>query len=236
MSHQTIIIFIIICVGSFAGITNFLYYYFKGIISTKWEILKHISSGIGAAILVPLLLNMLSSDLIKETSNYDESNYLVFAGFCFVAGYFSDRFINSMGDKILKDIENTKDQVRKALVEVKENEEKLDLLVSNETDKSESLESEINIEDFKILNTFKDDALKIQLNNIVRSFKGEYKFRTATGISKELNYPDTIVKITLEELEKAGVTKKLMNKDNKVIWALTQIGQTLADKNKESDK
>ncbi|MGK4568138.1 YEATS-associated helix-containing protein [Flavobacterium sp. 3HN19-14] len=230
MSHEGILATIIICVGTFAGLANYMYYYYLGFAQRSWEFLKHIFSSIGAAILVPLLLNMLSSDLIKSSATYNNTNYFVFAGFCFVAGYFSDKFINTIGDKILKDIENTKIKVDKALTEVKETEEKVDFLVTNETDKggSEENELEINIENFKDLNQFKDEDFNTQLSNIAKSFEGKYKFRTVEGIAKELKYTPRIVKLILEALEKEGAVKRLVDKDNKNIWGLTNIGRLLA--------
>jgi hypothetical protein len=219
-------------IGSLAGLVNFLNFYFRKLISNNNEVIRHILSGIGAAILVPLLLNMLSSDLINFDENYNKISYFVFAGFCFVAGYFSDRFINSIGEKILKDLENTKSQVNKVISETKENEEKLDILVSNESEIEEDTigSPSINFSEFKAQNKFDDDEIKTRLDKVVNTFKGKYKFRSIKGIAKELNYPENIVKIILEGLEKEGATKRFVGKDGKTLWALTKIGQLLGKK------
>lgn len=234
MNHISIIILIIILIGSFAGLTNFLNFYFKDLIKNNWEVLRHILSGIGAATLVPLLLNMLSSNLIKETANFDQNNYFVFAGFCFVAGLFSDRFINSIGDKILKDLEQTKNKVDKAMSSMKENEEKLDFIVSSESEIDDAdLESKINLNEFNIQNKYADDDIKTQIDKIVKSFSGKYRFRTTQGIAKELDYNSTLVETILEGLQGQGVLKKLTNKNGKVLWALTQMGLFMSRKEKE---
>jgi hypothetical protein len=232
MQHELILGLIILGAGLLAGTTNYLFYYFKEASTKKGEIFKYLLISIGASLLVPLLLNMLSSDLIKKSEAYNSLNYFVFAGFCFVAGYYSDKFINSIGDKILKDIENTKAKVNTALNEVRKNEEKIEILVSSETESDDEMKiiSEIKLEELTPGNKFNDEDMKTQIDKIVKSFNGKYKFRTFTGIAKELNYPPNIVKIILEGLEKEGATKRFNKNDGKEIWALTNIGQIMADR------
>lgn len=234
-THYIIIIVIILTIGSLAGVTNFLNYYFKGFVKSNYEVIKYIISGIGAAILVPLLLNMLSSDLIKETATFDILNYFVFAGFCFVAGYFSDRFINSIGDKILKDLEKTNEKVDQVISSTKANEEKIDFIVSAETEVDEIEEhSKIDLKDFKVQATFEDDDMRTQMDKIIKSFTRKFKFRTAKGISKELNYNETVTKTFLDGLQGQGVIKKLTSSDGKVLWALTNLGLVMASKDKDA--
>jgi len=226
MEHETILALIIFGAGGLAGLTNYLIYLFKDVPLKKGEFFKYFFSSVGAALLVPLLLNMLSSDLIKKTDNYNSLNYFVFAGFCFVAGYFSDRFINSIGEKILKDLENTKAKADTALSETRKTEEKLDILVSPETE----VDDEINLSELKLESSFNDEDLKTQMYRIVNSFKGKYKFRTHTGIAKELNYTTNVVKIILEGLETNGAVKRFTKSDGKEVWGLTKIGLILLNK------
>lgn len=141
--HRIILALIIIIIGGLAGLINFFTYYFQQR-EDKREVkivIKYLLNSIGAAILVPLLLNMLSSNLIKDNNKFDSINYFVFAGFCFIAGYFSDRFINSMGEKILKDLQETKNKANEAIDSAKATEEKVDVLVSTESE-SDTIEIE----------------------------------------------------------------------------------------------
>ncbi len=227
--HIIILGLIIVIVGSLAGLVNYLNFYFRKLIQNKKEVIRHILSGIGAAILVPLLLNMLSSDLINFDSDYNEINYFVFAGFCFVAGYFSDRFINSIGEKVLRDLENTKSQVNQVINETKDNEEKLDFLVTSESDSEEDIEDSlgINLSEFKSKTQFNDDDIKEKLDKVVNAFKGKYRFRSVKGLSKELNYPETLIRTILEGLENEGATKRFVRKDGKTLWGLTKIGKLI---------
>jgi hypothetical protein len=134
--HRITLVIIIIIIGGLAGLTNFFTFYFQQPEEKREKkiVVKYLLSGIGAAILVPLLLNMLSSNLIKDDNKFDSINYFVFAGFCFIAGYFSERFINSMGERILKDLQDTKDKANEAIDSAKATEEKVDVLVSTEAE------------------------------------------------------------------------------------------------------
>ncbi|WP_433779681.1 YEATS-associated helix-containing protein [Flavobacterium anhuiense] len=231
-AHFYILIAIIILVGSLAGLTNYLSYYYKDLIKKDYEYIRYILSGIGASILVPLLLNMLSSNLIKEVNDYDIINYFVFAGFCYVAGYFSDRFISSIGEKILKDLEQTKAKVEKTNEKVKETNEKLDIIVDAETESEDNvIEKQINLDDLKVTNSTEDDDIKVITNKIIKSLNGKFKFRTISGIAKEIKHQPSLIELILGELEKLGIVKKVTNKEEQILYALTKVGIKMDEQN-----
>jgi len=236
MNHICILILIIVLVGAIAGLTNYLLYFYKGLIKNKYEFIKYLLSGIGAAILVPLLLNMLSSSLIEIKSDYNTINYFVFAGFCYVAGYFSELFISSVGEKVLKDLEITNRKVDVVMTNTRKNEEKLDLLVSSETDTDEvEINTDIDISKFQEHSKFADDDIKTQIDNITKSLIGKYKFRTSKGIAKELEYNITVVESILNGLQDQGMMKMLSDNDGKQLWALTNLGKIFAQGLKDKE-
>ena len=100
-AHLFTIIFIMIAIGAFGGYLNFLHNFdTKGDdTGSKPSSLKFILLGVGAALLVPAFLKMISSQLLETR---DPINYLIFAGFCLVSAIFSRRFITSIGDRILE--------------------------------------------------------------------------------------------------------------------------------------
>lgn len=230
--HVIILIIIIIGLGWLAGFSNYLNYKASEK-DGKIPKIKFVVSAIGSASLVPLLLNMLSSNLIKDGIDFNQINYFVFAGFCFIAGFFSERFINSMGEKILRDLENTKDKANEAISTAKDNEEKLDFIVASESDIGE-VESTFDITDFKILSKFNDDDIGEQVKNVIKSFNGRYKLRTVAGISKEVGYSINIIQVILDTLENSGIMKKL-GKDREILWGLTKIGQSYLKKIQSED-
>jgi tetratricopeptide (TPR) repeat protein len=68
--------------------------------------------GIAAAFLVPLFLNSISSNLIKETES-DPSKFFIVIGFCIAASMYAKKFIDSVAREALKDS-------KKAIAESKE--------------------------------------------------------------------------------------------------------------------
>jgi hypothetical protein len=244
LQHEIILGILILSIGSLAGYVNFLKRESENLkeseklyVSKQYSQirLRYILSGVGAAILVPLFLNMLSSNLIKVTSGFENTNYFVFAGFCFIAGYFSDRFIDTIGDRILKELEQTKNKVNstnekleQTTQALQENEDKIDVLVDNETDFDEDIIINQNLKnDIIQMSTQTDDDLSDQTFKIIKSFNDKYKFRTIKGIANELNYSPTIVQFIMDGLEKQAVVKKLSSSNGNIIWALTKIGQNL---------
>lgn len=85
----------------------------------RWEaraVLWGLIPGVGAAFLIPLFLQMISSSLLVDLLNDDASGshpqfinrLLVFGGFCLLAAIFARRFIETLSDKVLKDLRDAK--------------------------------------------------------------------------------------------------------------------------------
>lgn len=78
-------------------------------------------TGICAALLIPLFLSTISSQLMSE-SQKDPLKYFIFGGFCLLVAIFSKQFISSLSDKILKEVkeevqQQTKENMEKAFDE-----------------------------------------------------------------------------------------------------------------------
>jgi hypothetical protein len=97
--NMTAIISIIIGMGLLGGLANFF--------STRtakddcWHFWKCIVCGISAAIVVPLFLQTIQSDLMNKLGQ-DRINYLVFAGFCLIAAFASRTFLDSLAKQALQ--------------------------------------------------------------------------------------------------------------------------------------
>ncbi|MCJ8210824.1 hypothetical protein MUY27_13990 [Mucilaginibacter sp. RS28] len=229
-SHNIILVILMVTIGGFAGYLN----YFRSFPKPKLQPFNFVLSGIGAAILTPLFLHLLSSSLIKFNKDFDNINYFVFAGFCFIAGYFSDRFIGSIGEKILKEIQQTKEEVaitydklEKTSQEVLENQEKVDALIESESDLL-NIDADNSINRFDMNESHSNKAssdFSEVMRAIVNSFEGKFKFRSVNGIAKELSQEPTIVEATLINLENQGIVRKLSTLSGNDVWALTKLGQ-----------
>ena len=103
--HLIILIAIMLAIGAFGGFLNYLNDFdtLENEQKSGKSRGKYILLGIGAALLVPLFLKMIESDIIRNRDNLD---YLIFAGFCLIAAIFSRRFISSIGDRIMEVAKN----------------------------------------------------------------------------------------------------------------------------------
>tara|TARA_R110002050_G_scaffold243066_1_gene379394 strand:- start:17063 stop:17656 length:594 start_codon:yes stop_codon:yes gene_type:complete len=189
------IIWIIIGTGIFGGIIN----YFRNVFKDKIKIieaLKPILLGLAAAALVPLFLNMISSDLIKS-NDPTTNNYLIFLGFCLIASIFSGEFIDSIGQRALSQI----DAVQK---EIEEN---------NTENDSQIVEELIN----------NSDLTEVQSNILKTFINSRFTYRSISGLAKELNLSTPIVKNELVGLQKAGLVEVVQRKKGPR-WRITTEG------------
>ena len=219
MSLIIIIIGIIVLIGSVIALVNIFYFYYKGLFNNNNDIIRHVIAGIGAAILTPILLK----NLIPNLPEYSNIEFLVISGFCFVAGFFSDRIINSVGKSILKVLKRKKTKVDNVISAVNENQQ--DLMISTENN-SESIivENEINNQ-----NNIPYIDMKAQEEKIINSFSEKKKIRTAREIAVELDTNSIVVTTILEALYGQGKLKKLTCLNGNEHWALTQLGASLVN-------
>jgi len=209
--HIWILILIILSTGLIGGLTN---YFLNNIskIPNKYELIKSLLLGLVAASSIPLFLNTLGSKLliIVDKEKYEESNYLIFAGFCLIAGVFSTKFLQSLSDKIFKEIEEVKK-------ENADNKEKIDAVVNHTSDDIQpTIPSQIDFNSSEIQD----------LDKVVNALKhSKYTFRTINGIMKESNINQDTINEKLVELAKKDLVKPIIRSDGKKLWTLTSKGR-----------
>lgn len=109
--HLFVIVCIIIGAGVFGGFGAFLDSYTPNsndkyevsiiAICTSFEALKFVFIGLVAASIVPLFLNIISSNLIDfSDEGQRHRNYMIFTSLCIVAAFFSSNFIEATADKL----------------------------------------------------------------------------------------------------------------------------------------
>ena len=70
----------------------------------------YILIGLCASFLVPLFMTTISSDLL-ENSRQNHLDYFVFGGFCLIAAISAHKFIVSISEKILKQVDSARDEI-----------------------------------------------------------------------------------------------------------------------------
>lgn len=180
--------------------------------------------GVGAAFLVPLLLNMISSnlmDMIRGTGTTpgDPLKLLVFVGICLVAAIFSTRFIQTIGDRVLQEVQDAKKKAAEFKKEVAP-------LVSKFTEQPEAPHPTDN----------QQPKLEQHEQAILNALANpKYVYRFVTGVAKETGVPLGETEQKLADLTKRGLAGRTVRaRDNKVLWFVTTEGQRALSSTKSS--
>lgn len=106
-SYMLLVLGIMVIAGILGGIAN--YFLAERHAEFAWrDLFKYVVLGIVAALVVPLFLNMISSNLL-DLARTRPINLFVFAGFCLIAVIFSRRFLENLSAKLIQQVS----QIRK---------------------------------------------------------------------------------------------------------------------------
>lgn len=178
--------------------------------------------GLAASFMVPLFLNMISSNLIDSirgnaTTPGDKSKLFVFAGFCLVAAISSRAFIRTLSDRVLREAKEAQQQAREAKADVAEVQSVIEPIVAKETES----ESPADTASAVSLQTTLDDAEKTILRVLAT---GGWTLRSLSGIAKDSKIDKPTVAQLLERLvDKSLVGRKTGEKAPR--WFLTEAGR-----------
>lgn len=182
---------------------------------------KSVLLGLTAAATVPLFLKTVSSSLMDDALKGDTVSYFVFFGFCTVAAIFSSKFLQSLADKLIQDLQDVK-QKQTELAET------TDVLVAQNSDPAEAAPSPPRGEatgfesfnrDISGATTTAAPSDEQKVLNTLQS--GKYAFRTAEGIAQDSALDLGTVLGKLRELEASGKVKQTKRaRDGAVVWSL----------------
>ena len=208
-----VFVLIMVSAGLLGGVINF---YLNDDPESKHTVGNHMVIGIGASLLVPLFLNMISSKLMKEASS-NPGLLLVFLGFCLIAAISSKAFISTISDRIL----NQAKEARRATAELQRD---LDPILQQADESSETIDAEaINIAN-----------LNGQQHTVLAALHHpRYTYRTLGGISTGTKLNKTELKEVLVELDNQGLSGQVDRGNGPRFYitanglkALTQQAQT----------
>jgi len=207
---------IIICCGIFGGLAN----YFSSDENEKFSMFKlnrSLMIGIVSAFTVPLFLEMVSSNLLAEAET-NNIKYLVFIGFCLIAAFYANRFLDSVANNIFRDHA----EVKKKTVKMEENSSKQYQIVQDIAYKrSDSFESNYkNIKPDKILiepQIIAEQKIRKSISPLIdlkdEIFRDCYitsdkLYRTIEGVAKEKHRDRSEISEIFDELEKEAKIEK----------------------------
>ncbi len=206
-----VVLLIIIVGGSLGGLIGA---FISEDLDNSWTFCaRRMVIGFGAAFLVPLLLNMVSSTLLEQAKTAP-SAYLIFAGLCIIAGAATKAVISTAADRLIRQVDQVEDKVRMLresiepiLIREKEPEARLQFAAGSDAQPPAS-EPERTI--LRALND------------------GAYSMRTLDGIAKQTSLDFNFVSSYISQLQNRGLASNVVGDDNRSFWFLTQIGKMAA--------
>ncbi len=183
---------------------------------------KSVSLGIVASLLVPLFLNMISSEIVKTISKSASiadaiPETLVFLGFCLVAAVSSRAFIQTLSDRILKEAKAAVKVAEKAKGEASRADEKAELALHKQTERDADEEVGKSVSKVQL----DEDQRKVLEAFTKRSFA----LRTRTGLAMDAGMTKDQVDKILRDLVDQGLAAMTLTRENKNRWYLTEKGR-----------
>jgi hypothetical protein len=194
--------------GAFGGLVN--YFMERRDDPGKSSLARSLVVGIGASYLVPLFLNMISSDLMRQLDQ-DAGRLLVFVGFCLIAAIASSAFIRSLSDKVLKEAQEAKrtsQELREAMAPI--------LLRETEAAPEE-------VRPNKRLEAASFDPETSEVLFALAS--GKYAWRTVDGLHQQTGLESAPIETHLENLLQGGYAVCREDPQGIKRWAITAAGR-----------
>ena len=218
MNSRAVIVLGLMLFGGLAGGTvNYLEIQKRG-----WRIWgKQVLFSTVAALLVPLFLSLAKSNLLESLLNRENllssSDIFVFLGFCLLGGVASNRFIASLSARVLREVEQTREEV----AEIREQTEPLlEQITEPEEKEWERIEPKISEEEEQVLKALAHPR---------------YKLRSISGIVADTGLSREDVERILHALKSKKLVMEVAKTRRKGIrWALTSRALRLLQMNRDA--
>ncbi len=218
-NHIFILATVMLLAGIFGGLVN--YYMYGENDPDATSLPRCLVVGIGAAFLVPVILDLVNSELILETQG-DPSRLLIFTGFCLISAISSRFFITNMSDRILDAARHAKEQSDNVHHDLRVIKNELLPLIDTET------EQDLEPEDEPAVMQFEDDLDVTSSNALKMLSTGRYIFRSLPGLCRESNNDESTMLQTLGVLVTRSLAGKVSGK-NGVRWHVTEKGRRILE-------
>ena len=214
-NHIIVLITVMLLTGVFGGLVNYYMQVQQDADSTSMA--RYLVVGVSASFLVPVVLHVVSSELILESQG-DPSGLLIFTGYCLIAAISTRFFIVSMSDRILNESHVAKERSEQLLQELRVMQYEMLPLVEVETEHSADV-------DEGQLPLVADEELDVTTKNVLQNLgSGRFIFRSLAGLCAETNSDETTMLKTLKIL----VSKDLAGRTNGsrgMRWHITEKGR-----------
>jgi hypothetical protein len=191
---------------------------------------QHIIVGVGAAFMVPVFLNMISSRLIAEITGTDItseilSKLLVLAGFCLLAAVSSRAFIRSMTDRLLQEVSSAKKEAKEAKAQA----ENAEVIAEASTKvEPEQAPSSGEPQADAVASASPVPVSDLERKILKAMVESKFSMRSLSGIAKDAELSTAQVNKAIGELLKKQLVVEGKNRDGQLRWYPTGEGRSAA--------
>jgi hypothetical protein len=178
---------------------------------------RSILVGFAASFLVPLFLNMISSDLIKRPNGAGFADLLVLLGFSLVAAISSTAFIRTLSDRVLQEAKLAQREAAEAKAGVTNVQKTMQPIVDKETE-SDSLADEAK----PLMAESQPQTDDMMLLKALTG--GRWALRSQSGLAKETGIDPVATSQHLETLLAQGMVGRTTTR-NGPRWFITEAGR-----------
>lgn len=219
-NHIFILATVMLLAGIFGGLVNYYLYGDKD--PDAASLPRFLVVGVGASFLVPVVLDMVNSELVLESQG-DPSRLLIFTGFCLISALLSRFFIDNLSDRILNEAQVAKSRSEEVQQNLRVIQNELLPLIDTET------EQDMSSADPQVEEASNDlDVTSAQVLKILSS--GRFIFRSLAGVCREANEEESTILKTLHVLTTRSLAGKVSGK-NGVRWHITEKGRRVLEAN-----
>lgn len=213
-----ILTFIMLVAGVFGGLINF--YLLNQDNKDTTGMLRSVVVGVGAAFLVPVVLDLVGSSIVSQSQN-DPAQLLIYTGLCLIAAIASRVVVTNKLDRTLIAADSAKAEVNELKAQIRQIQLSLAPLIETETEMEVVPEEE----------QAELDNLDVAATQVLKTLgSGRYIFRTQSSLLKELDLADNDIIKSLNILLSKGLAGKV-NSSWGLRWHLTERGRNLAELN-----
>jgi len=219
-NHIFILATVMLLAGIFGGLVNYYLYGDKD--PDAASLPRFLVVGVGASFLVPVVLDMVNSELVLESQG-DPSRLLIFTGFCLISALLSRFFIDNLSDRILNEAQVAKQRSEEVQQNLRIIQSELLPLIDTET------EQDTSSEDPQVVQV--NDELDVTSTHVLKILSsGRFIFRSLAGVCREANEEESTILKTLHVLVTRSLAGKVSGK-NGVRWHITEKGRRVLESN-----
>lgn len=217
-NHIFILATVMLLAGIFGGLVNYYIYGEKD--PDAASLPKFLVVGVGASFLVPVVLDMVNSELVLESQG-DPSRLLIFTGFCLISALVSRFFVDNLSDRILDEAKNAKIISQDVQHDLR--------LIQNEMLPLVDTETEQDMHKADPDTDLLADELDVTSTSILKVLaSGRFIFRSLAGVCRETNEEESTVLKTLHVLTTKSLAGKVSGK-NGIRWYITEKGRRVME-------